>query len=680
MYESKVPAWQERFGWFWFNYKEIYSFTDEELEKKVKEYACMGITTLIGFTSTHFRFVFMPYKEKIHECIRKIVDYCHKYGMRYVEHHSSALYYAPRDKEGWDFVINHIVQKGDRMEDWKGLMDMLKSDPIVEGYHFSEMTQIEGSTGKFARTPYFSYALCRNNPKYQEVYFKYLEELYALGIDGIMNDEVQWFGFDDRDRNNACTCPYCRALFKKMYGFELPEPDGWDDFYGDYSNPAFIAWKRFKLETNAQFVRDVNHHFESLGLKLMRPNYVAHILSGNKTAAPFEECADVWDFIFQENCTFTIISASFAEYAIEAIHRNAMSADRGRPSMSMFYPYNESSLYFSFALAKSWGQLFMQTSEDQLGIDSLEAEYRRFEQEHFAFLDTPCHYADFAFLHSAMTRDYTLEQSNTKRFCAAMQAAYLSGFGTDMLFESASVEKIAAYKTVICAFNAMLSDKTLENLAAYTAQGGKLVVIGDFAKYDDFGKVRDEGTVKAFFGDWNALCKNGSIVELEEDEFCAEAQNSVITDRYLRGTARVESADYVVDKMRETTGKALSSIVGQKKVKCEAEEDILASAFDTDAGVAVHLVNITDVLAKNGESIAHYDSIKQYCRDAVPCGDVMVSLETSRMINSIAAYTPEKSEKIELGFSKSDGRICFTVPAGFFAGYCLIELSAVIKP
>lgn len=677
MFEARVPSWQERFGWFWFNYKEIYCFTDDELEQKVKEYADMGITTLISFTSTHFRFSFMPYKDRIHNCIRRIVACCHKYGMRYVEHHSSALYYAPRNKEEWNFVINHIVQKGDKMEDWIGLMDVMKGDPIVGGYHLSEMTQIEGSTGSFAHTPYGSYALCHNNPKYREVYFNYLEELYALGIDGIMNDEVQWFGFDDRGRNNACTCSYCRGLFKEMYGFDLPQPDDWDKFYGDYSNPAFVAWKRFKLETNAQFVRDVNRHYEALGLKQMRPNYISHILSTNLTAAPFEECADIWDFVFQENCTFTIISASFVNYAIEAIHRNAMAADRGCPSMSMFYPYTESSLYFSFALSKSWGQLFMQTSEDQLDMDSLETEYRRFEQEHFAFLDTPRRCADFAFLHSAMTRDYTADQENTKRFCAALQGAYVSGFGTDLLFESAPVEKMAAYKTVVCAFNAMLSNKTLETLAAYTAQGGKLVIVGDFAKYDDFGRVRDAKTTQAFFGDWDALCKNSAIVELPADAFCAETQNSINTDRYLRGTARADSAKYVVSQMRETTGKVLLSVIGRKKVECTAVEELLASAFDTDAGVAVHLVNLTDVLAKNGETIAHYDPVKPYCKNAVPCGSVTVSLETSRVIRAATAYTPEKSEKIVLALSESDGRVCVTVPAGFFAGYCLIELASV---
>lgn len=675
MFKASVPAWQERFGWFWFNYKEIYCFSDEELEQKVKSYADMGITTLIGFTSTHFRFSFMPYKNRIHSCIRRIVEFCHKYGMRYVEHHSSALYYAPQNQKEWDFVINHIVQKGDRVEDWEGLLDNIREIPVVDGYSLSEMTQIEGSTGKFAHTPYGSYALCHNNPKYREVYFKYLEELYALGIDGIMNDEVQWFGFDDRGRNNACTCPHCRALFREMYGFELPQPENWDRFYNDYTDPAFVAWKRFKLETHSQFVRDVNRHCESLGLKLMRPNYISHILMNNLTAAPFEVCADVWDFVFQENCTFTIISASFVDYAMEAIHRNAMSADRGCPSMSMFYPYTKSSLYFTFALAKSWGQLFMQTSEDQLDSDSLEAEYRRFELDHFAFLDTPRRCADFGFLHSAMTRDYTSDRTNTKRFCAALQGAYLSGFSADLLFESAALEKMLSYKVIVCGFNAMLSDKTLETLGAYTARGGKLVIVGDFAKYDDLGRVRNPEIIHSFFENWDTLRQNGTVTELPEDAFWGETQNSVSTDRYLRGTARAESAPYVAEQMRETTGKVLSRIIGEKKLLCTAKEEILASAFDTDAGIAVHLVNITDVLAKNGETVAHYDPIKPYCEKAVPCGDVTVSIIKTREVRGAMAYTPEKQEGIPLDLQHSNGRVSMTVPAGFFAGYCLIELT-----
>ena len=146
---------------------------------------------------------------------------------------------------------------------------------------------------------------------------------------------------------------------------------------------------------------------------------------------------------------------------------------------------------------------------------------------------------------------------------------------------------------------------------------------------------------------------------------------------YLRGTARSESAKYVVPQMQATTGKVLASCVGRKKVEWAAEEDLLASAFDTAAGVAVHLVNITDVLPKDGETVAHYDPVKPYCKGAAPCGEVRISLETARSLRAAVAYTPEKPEGISLALSADGGRVQVTVPAGFFAGYCLIELESV---
>ena len=231
-----------------------------------------------------------------------------------------------------------------------------------------------------------------------------------------------------------------------------------------------------------------------------------------------------------------------------------------------------------------------------------------------------------------------------------------------------------AYETIVCVSTGMLRNSTLETLGAYVAQGGKLVVIGDFAKYDDLGGLRSDDALHAFFGDWDRLCSENRIVLLPADSCCEQTQHSISTNRYLRGTARSDSAPYVVGEMRETTGKTLLSAIGRKKVECNAAEDILASAFDTDAGIAVHLVNITDVLAKNGETVAHYDPVKPYCEDAVPCGDVAISLATTRKVGKATAYTTEHADARPLTVSYEDGRVCFTVPKGFFSGYCLIEL------
>jgi hypothetical protein len=179
--------------------------------------------------------------------------------------------------------------------------------------------------------------------------------------------------------------------------------------------------------------------------------------------------------------------------------------------------------------------------------------------------------------------------------------------------------------------------------------------------------------------------EDGAMIEekdlLDTSKAIVPVKGGSIDERVLREIPHksldgnyIAVRDGMIQEMRETTGKVLSRVIGVKKLLCAAKEDILASAFDTDAGIAVHLVNITDVLAKNGETVAHYDPIKPYCENAVPCGDVTLSLSTAREIRGAMAYTPEKPEGIPLDLQRSNGRVSMTVPAGFFAGYCLIEL------
>ena len=55
----------------------------------------------------------------------------------------------------------------------------------------SSFRQISGKSGKWGITTYHGYGMCFNNEDYVERYLKYLESLYAVGIDGIMTDDVQ---------------------------------------------------------------------------------------------------------------------------------------------------------------------------------------------------------------------------------------------------------------------------------------------------------------------------------------------------------------------------------------------------------------------------------------------------------------------------------------------------------
>jgi hypothetical protein len=127
---------------------------------------------------------------------------------------------------------------------------------IVDNKHISSFRQISGRTGKWGITNYRGYGMCFNNPDFRTAYVKYLESLYALGIDGIMTDDIQYFGNDRMGwlAFNACTCSHCRKLFKEKTGYEIPQPSEWESFYWNFKDPVFVAWKRFKDESTLDFV------------------------------------------------------------------------------------------------------------------------------------------------------------------------------------------------------------------------------------------------------------------------------------------------------------------------------------------------------------------------------------------------------------------------------------------
>ena len=351
-----------RYGWIWYDAKEIFEFSQEDMDAKVKRYADVGINILIGFSCTHFRWSFVRHWDKINACIEKLVGACHKYGIKYVEHHSSHLTFNPQNDEDRKWAENVLISRNSKPEDWPGFWEDAYGDPVIDGVKMSGLRQISGRSGKAGITTYHGYGMCFNNPDYRRLYFSYLEDVYQRGIDGIMTDDVQYFGNDGTGwaSFNACTCEHCRRLFRKKTGYEIPQPEQWKEFYWNFKDPVFVAWKRFKDESTLDFAYAVKKHYEDLGYRMLRPNYISGVITTNVTAYPFEKCAEIWDCIFQENCSMHIISQSWPFFGAEAVHRFCMGRKRGVPAMSMFYPCTDSSLYFGWALSMAWGQLFTQ--------------------------------------------------------------------------------------------------------------------------------------------------------------------------------------------------------------------------------------------------------------------------------------------------------------------------------
>ena len=708
--EHRSP-WSEVYAWFWMNEQEILHGTQSDFDEKARQFRMDGATIVIDFSLTHYRLAFVPYFEKIHAGIRMLADACHKEGLRLIEHHSASLVFDLLWSEGWKRLEADIGSFSNWKSDvysWIEVPRYLISEPMLYGKPLRSMFQIDGRTGEKASSVYDSDCLCYNNPDYRAAYFAYMKELIDCGIDGIMNDDVQYFG-----DGNACTCVHCRKKFREQTGYDLPQPEGWSAFYGDYSNPAFIAWERFKRESTRDFYHDLSAWYRSLGATLLRPNYVSAALEGNPTSYGFDTCCDIWDNIYQENCFSTVMKASYPDYMIEAVHRFAAAARRGVASMSQFYPDRADTVYFGWALSRAWGQLYTGTCEG-VNITQIERKYREFERAHAAFYDQPVKLRDVSFYFSKQTRDYTEDAARRyqRPFMAALQAACFSGLITDMVFEEDDAARWRAHPRIVCSHTAMLSDAELSRFADYVRAGGTLILLGDFAVYDEHGNARDYAKIseglglsaqperaeavtactirargreitlprimaKGKFQDqyyYTEQIGAGSVFWAPFDMGCDEYQPSVWADRRQETPRPVPAHPSRRALQAQYTGALLDLLVEKTlRVQCEQKE-LFASAFNTRGGIAVHLVNLSDTVPEDGRPIGHEERIQNFTEQGRSVPEVCIALRTDRAVSRAWAYTPEKQHGAELAVRRAGEDVQLTLPAGFFAGYALITM------
>ncbi len=495
---TPLDPWDSRFGFFWYNDAEIFRDSQADLDRKAASFAASGINHVITFSCTHFRWSFRRSWDQITEVLARVVKACHASGIRVTEHHSSHITFNPLDDAGELFLDRVLAVRGSARSSWPHLREDCDADPLVSGRPLSSFRQIDGRTGRWARTAYQGWGMCFNNPDYRRVYFAYLETLYATGIDGIMTDDVQYFG-----DGHACACAHCRRLYRERTGRELPPPGPeWTGWYGNYDDPAFVAWLGFKLWSTLDFHESVKAHYEGLGIRPLRPNYCSHALNRNWTAYALETLPDL-DWVFQENCFSTIIRYSWPSWAVEAPHRYAVARRRDIPPMSMFYPDRDETLRFTWALAMSWAHVFLCTPEGA-SLAELEGELRSFEKQHPRLLFRTRKFARLAFYDSRRNRQ--LYGGAESRSLAAlktwMQACCHASIPFD-LFQTEDMEDplfLERFSVVVLNEVAMLSNGEIAAFRAYLEHGGRIVWTGASGTLDERGARRPAGQLAGLMG------------------------------------------------------------------------------------------------------------------------------------------------------------------------------------
>ena len=466
-----------RFGWFWYNDQEILHDTQEDIDRKMAKHAAQGITHVITFSSTHFRWSFKPFWKEINDCIAKIVRAGHKYGIKVIEHHSCNLTHYPDTEENRNMFEGEMILRESTSKNWPGLEKWMM-DPENE---IEKWVQISGATGKPV-VPYGGHGRCFNNPEFVNAYLKYLEDVYATGVDGIMTDDVHYF------YPWACTCSYCREGFRKKYGSELPQPEDWDKWVGNYDDPVFMNWLKFRYESVTAFHHTVIEHYRKLGLDMLRPNYTSVALCPTPTSYILDDLPEI-HWVFQECCFSTVIRYTWPLYLLDQLQRRSMERHRGTPAMMMFYADRQDQLAFSWGVSRLCSSLYTNTPEGKSTVD--ETMYRDFEKK----------YADRLFNCESLSTVGFLDSLENRRFGAGYEASRMKFWIQSAFFENIAVELADSRKpetwkqfSVICVNEVhVLGDDEISSLRRFASEGGTVVVTGLSGSHDrDFRRLTDE--------------------------------------------------------------------------------------------------------------------------------------------------------------------------------------------
>ncbi len=721
----KQISWQEKITWYFYRDEQLFDYTESDFERDACELQKIGIRIVLLGNRVHLRWDYVPYWPQILTMLKKLIRAFHKYNIRVVEHHSSSLTHKPISEERWECEKEAIVG-GSGDSHWSLIESYLKSDDLFS-VRYSSMLQIDGSTGKLAISPYDTYTFCYNNDDFRRIYFEYLEQIYSLGVDGIMTDDIQYY-----NGGNSCTCPTCRRMFREQYGYDLPSsPQEWKEhFGGQYENPQFMAFDIFRRQSAERFQRDVQAHFTGLGLKLLRPNYIAEEVVSNTTAYPFDNCADLWDVMFQENCYSAIEKYSWPAFACEATHRYAFASRNDIPSMSMFYDINPENFYFSWACAISWGQLYNSEFIRSTEMVQSEKKFRSFEDRYPQQVYDQKKVCDYAIYFSTKTRDRTENaiENSMNDVVNWEQSGLFSQKLFDFVLEEDAVEKLRKYSVIVLPHVFMLSCTELKKLRNYVAEGGKLVAAGEFGIRDADGTKRTleeaaqllgvtMGVQKLVNPVQESICFHGEkINELPFDLIykglpvrsqttagivIAEqtiglgsiifigAKTNSLPNHQAVWASRTEEQEKTISKsvpapvnavnrLRDTIGRILDQLI-QNPIATTDAPDLQISVFDSsDANHRImHLLNYAHTLCDDeGKLISHLDEFENFnFRNMTRKRNqsIHIQLHCPFAPVSVKLLSPELENEYPLAFKWEQGVIKTQIPPDVFSGYAMID-------
>ncbi len=696
-----MDAFEARFTFFWYNDQEIFQDTQADMDAKLKKLADQGITHIMTFSCTHFRWAFRPWWDKLNDCLAKIVIAAHKCDIKVIEHHSSELVWYPNTPKRLARLETQMRGHHSAMESWPGIVEYLTGpdSPAIHSVQINEKTRLPHVSG------YDATSKCYNDPEYRREYLKYLESVYATGVDGIMTDDVQYYC--------SCCCEHCRRLFKEQSGYELPAPEKWDAWHGNMRDPSFVAWLRFRFDSTHAFHALVKAHYDKLGLKLLRPNYTSLAITRDWTAANVESVPQL-DWYFQEVAHSCVIRYTWPKSLAEQKHRAMVAGLRDIPHGLLYYAYDNDNLVFSWGSTMLAGGFYVNTPEGA-SVEVNETAIRAFEKKYARQLFHADLMASVGFIDSRENR-YFAPGYEMSRMEFWIEACIFNRIPCRMV----SVEHPETWSSCrVLSINEvhLLADRQMAAMRAFAENGGILLISGIPGCEAENCRIRTAAECEKIWGfslrpkdahgyeiyalGKGKVCVVGAMFgypgadEGKAAMFLADHMDFpfgkmpyehiksigfICAGRVLGKNVRVENkigalyAGFAVEGAK--VGKLIADLVGSElKFKAELPELVLAEPFVARDGksITIRLLNAAGTLTPpgDGKTIAHDDPIP-FLPWSGPDGKLTVSLPASMAGAECAELVALAGAPRKLQTARNGNELTVTLPAGALKDFAMI--------
>ena len=337
------------------------------------------------------------------------------------------------------------------------------------------------------------YLWCINNPDFRAEYFRLCKKVAVeAGVDGFMVDEVYfrtgWYG---------CACRHCREKYRKMTGHVLPDASA-GFFWGNFENPAFRDWIRFRCVSVGDFYQDLYK-----ALIEVKPGAV---LMGCKSADVYPYGTQQFGDSSEErargiNTLFIELSSSSTAhlYSWRFLSANlmiyaAMSRYHITPTVATMY-HQAGERFFNWALRLAHGARIWATSSVALGGDlgpkshllNYPEDFESYTgvfawaEKHKNELDGPfAPFANVGIFLGESTRDMLDHGSGNdyeKEFVGWSEFLADEGIQYDVILEPEhNLSRLRDFSLVILPNTVCLNNGAIQAILEYVKGGGSLIL------------------------------------------------------------------------------------------------------------------------------------------------------------------------------------------------------------